>query len=152
MTSCDLCPAEGDDVEVLGFDHRDQQAREDIWRIARVCPDCRKEHLMPALRTVFGGEGINLGSADGDDGWRTIKPAQYDASFFAFEGSQTWHAARTVKRAVLLPDEWRCVGHCGIEARVEPEPRQQSLSARREGITLCGRCARLAPPHKVGFQ
>lgn len=150
MNECDLCGNERN-TETLGFDHRDRPDTDDIWRIARVCSECRGEKLMPTLRNLFGDGGLNL-SEPGlyDDGWETITPDDRDALFFAFEGSETWHVARSVQRAVPLPDEYRCVGHCGIEHRVEPEPRSAPLSARREGIVVCGRCAQTAPQYVGG--
>jgi hypothetical protein len=145
---CDLCGREDGGVETLGFDHRDRGTPEDFWRVARVCEGCREGRLMPALRRLFGG-GLNLGEPDGD-AWEPVAPSESGALFFAFEGADAWHVARSVLRADALPDERRCVGHCGIERRAEPEARSRPLRARREGIVVCARCAKSAPQYVGG--
>lgn len=144
--TCDLCGWEGGrEIETLGFDHRNLPSHEDFWRVANVCDRCRREKLMPTLRLLFQDGALNLEPAEPDDGWEAVLPVHRDAIFFAFDGSEVTHVAKRVQRAVAMPDEYRCVGRCGIERRTEPEARTKPLSARREGITVCGRCADAAP-------
>lgn len=153
-SECDLCGedfAEGINGEVLGFDHRPMPTGEDFWRVAKVCDHCRERTLMPALRALFEDGALNLEPATEDDRWELVTTEGTGAAFFAFTTEAgTTHVARRVRARISSPREFRCQGFCGIEAGVDPEPRERPLSARREGIVVCSRCARSAPQYTVG--
>lgn len=145
--ACDLCGGEGA-TEVLGFDHRDEPTAEDIWRVARVCRDCRDDRLMPALRYLFVDGALNL-KPPADDGFEAVELPPGEL-FWAWDhpNTGTRHVASRVLSGPALGHGTLCVGACGISARAEPEARTRLLSARREGVIVCARCIR-ARPHYV---
>lgn len=152
MTGCDLCGAETD-TETLELDRSSAVYTPDPepWRIARVCDDCREDELLPALRHLF--QGTPWLDEPHDDGIRTITPDPPHRFFvFTKPDRETVHVARSVLRGPALGRTPLCVGACGIDARVEPEPRAMRLSAREEGITVCGRCCKHAPERIKGRQ
>jgi len=136
--ACDLCGNERTGTEMLCFDQRQRPKPREVWRIARVCPACREEKLMPVLRRLFGGEGINLADPEGDD--ERDLPAEPGSAFRSFEhpNTGTVHVARTVRSGPGTLYEARCVGLCGISARTEPEERHEPLDGQRESV--CQRC------------
>jgi len=147
MAECHLC-GEDKPTETLAFDGH-LHFRADLWNVARVCADCREDRLMPVLRRLFGGEGINVSAPDPDAAEPVGTPAGHAFSVFETERG-TVHVVRETERAPSLLWRARCVGLCGVEAVAEPEPRSRPFSRQEEGV-VCGRCAR-SRPGLVGWE
>lgn len=153
MTECDLCGERGA-VETLELGRSAAVYNPDPepWRLGRVCERCRDERLLPTLRHLFRDGTPWLDEPHGP-GVETVQP-EPPHRFFVFRkpDRETTHVARRVYRGPALGATTVCVGHCGIDARVEPDGRTLALSARDEGIIVCGRCARFAPERVKGAQ
>ena len=129
--SCDVC-GETKQTETLQWGDRGEP-----FLIARACGDCRRGVVMPALRRVFGGSGINLN--DPGDPW-TERDPEGSAAFFRTEAG-TVHAVRSVTENPT--GDSVCYGYCGIRRLAEPQEAEPPLDPAGDG---CGRCA-LSAPH-----